>query len=379
MDDSEKSAFLQRIRTTKLLAEWRAQDPSTVFNLRGFSFYPMSWRDADLSGADLSGSRFVVGMIMNNRRYEPPEDMPVWLESIGGGHSNASSALTGADFTGSKLRGVYFDRADLRYASFSNAVLSEATFNRCRLNAADFGLAKVDGVTFLGCDLSGCVGLDEIKKPSPSPHERPVSIDVASLIATRDNLSPTFLHACGMPPTWIEYLPYLVGSLSPIQLNSCMLSHSAQDEPFCSYLDTALREKGVPVWFAPKDIKPGRRSRDQLHDAVRACDRLLLVLSKASMASNWVRNEIKWAVSKEATTKGRVLFPISLVPFEEIKTWECWDEDAGTNLAEKVRSYHVPNYGSALSDSMTFEKAVNEIVAELKGSGTPTLPSVRRT
>ena len=58
-------------------------------------------------------------------------------------------------------------------------------------------------------------------------------------------------------------------------------------------------------------------------------DKLLLILSDASMISNWVKTEIANAWAKESQQKRQMLFPISLVAFDCIKAWKLFDADTG--------------------------------------------------
>ena len=46
-----------------------------------------------------------------------------------------------------------------------------------------------------------------------------------------------------------------------------------------------LQNKGVRCWFASEDMKIGDRLRPRLDETIRVYDKLLLVLSKASVAS----------------------------------------------------------------------------------------------
>ena len=59
-----------------------------------------------------------------------------------------------------------------------------------------------------------------------------------------------------------------------------------------------LRNDGVPVWYAPEDIMPGEKIYDQVKKAIATFDRLLVVLSSASMNSEWVKTELANAVAR---------------------------------------------------------------------------------
>ena len=47
-----------------------------------------------------------------------------------------------------------------------------------------------------------------------------------------------------------------------------------------------------------------------------------------------------------------MLFPIALVPYDEIRAWECLDSDTGEDLAEKVREYHIPDFSKWKHEDM---------------------------
>ena len=103
----------------------------------------------------------------------------------------------------------------------------------------------------------------------------------------------------------------------------------------------------------------------QIDEAVRVYDKLLLVLSEDSMKSEWVRREVERAREKERQTGKEVLFPIGLVPFEQIRAWGCLDVDTGEDLAKKVREYHVPDFTN-WKDHDAFEAAFGKLMEDLK-------------
>ena len=59
-----------------------------------------------------------------------------------------------------------------------------------------------------------------------------------------------------------------------------------------------MRDMGLRVWFAPEDVQGGKKLHEQIDEAIRAYDKLLLVLSPESMNSEWVRTEIREAESR---------------------------------------------------------------------------------
>jgi hypothetical protein len=76
------------------------------------------------------------------------------------------------------------------------------------------------------------------------------------------------------------------------------------------YVD--LQSNNVRCWFAPEDLKIGDKMRTGIDEAIRVHDKLLLVLSKRSIESDWVEKEVETALEKERKQKRTVLFPIRL-------------------------------------------------------------------
>ena len=108
------------------------------------------------------------------------------------------------------------------------------------------------------------------------------------------------------------YLPSIMVVMQPIQFYSCFISYSSKDQPFAERLYADLQGKGVRCWYAPEDLKIGEKIRVGIDESIRIHDKLLLVLSKNSVASDWVEKEVETAMEKERQQKRVVLFPIRL-------------------------------------------------------------------
>lgn len=70
-------------------------------------------------------------------------------------------------------------------------------------------------------------------------------------------------------------------------------------------------------------MKIGDKIRPAIHDAIRLHDKLLLILSKDSVHSQWVKDEIEAAYEEEARRGKAVLFPLRLddAVFESSEAW----------------------------------------------------------
>lgn len=106
---------------------------------------------------------------------------------------------------------------------------------------------------------------------------------------------------------------------------------------------------------------------EQIDEAIRVYDRLLPVLSHDSMRSDWVVTEISKARKRELREKRRMLFPVRLIEFEELRDWECFDSDAGKDPAREIREYFIPDF-SKWKDHDTYSVTFNRLLHDLKAN-----------
>jgi len=139
-------------------------------------------------------------------------------------------------------------------------------------------------------------------------HWGPSTIGIDTIYRSQGKIPEAFLKEAGVPDSFIDYMRSLVGK--PIEYYSCFISYSSKDDAFARRLHADLQSNHVRCWFAPEDLKIGGRIRTGLDEAIRLHDKLLLILSKSSVASGWVEREVKEALAKERKEKRTVLFPI---------------------------------------------------------------------
>lgn len=251
--------------------------------------------------------------------------------------------------------------ADLQDANFAGARLDGVRLNGALLRGTDFSGAHFVSDDLDDVDLSDACGLDKVI------HEGPSRVGVASLFKL-SRIPTEFLIGCGVPDVLVRYLPDLVSAIEPIQFYSCFISYSSKDEEFCKRLHRRMRDERLRVWFAPEDIKGGEKIHDQISQAIRVHDKLILVLSDQSMQSQWVNTEIYHARQREVKEGARVLFPIRLVPFERLRAWTAFDGDVGRDMAREVREYYIPDF-SNWKDHDEFERAFAKLMSDLRRSG----------
>jgi hypothetical protein len=203
-----------------------------------------------------------------------------------------------ADFSFANLR-----EADLMGANLSGADFSFASFIETKLTGADVSKATLGGTIFGDTDLTAVRGLETCRHIGRS------TIDHWTL-AQSGPLPLAFLRGCGLPDTLIDYLPSLLNQ--PFAYYSCFISYASRDHAFAERLYADLQNKGVRCWFAPEDMKTGDRIRPRIDETIHVYDKLLLVLSKTSVASQWVEQEVETALAWEREQDTTILFPVRI-------------------------------------------------------------------
>jgi len=130
----------------------------------------------------------------------------------------------------------------------------------------------------------------------------------------------------------------------PQTFQSCFISHSHKDHEFAELLTLHLRDNNIRTWFAPDDLAAGKKIHEEIYAAISAFDKLIIILSEHSMASEWVRTEIRRARKREMKEGRRILFPVGLVPIDKIREWECFDSDSGKDLGIEICEYFIPTF-----------------------------------
>lgn len=141
-------------------------------------------------------------------------------------------------------------------------------------------------------------------------HQGPTHIGIDTIYRSRKKLPLTFLRGCGVLDEEIKYFRERLAT--SIKYFSCFISYSFKDQEFAERLYSDLQESGVRCWFAPEDLKIGDKLRPRIDESIRIHDKLLLVLSKTSVISQWVEQEVETALAKEREQRRTLLFPIRL-------------------------------------------------------------------
>ncbi len=299
--------------------------------------------------------------VWNKWRDENPEIFPdlsmLDLRNMDISFANLRHAdLTHADLEHANLRHADLSHSEISYAylinaDLNNATLSYVSFISADLKGATFNNAWLMKTTFSDIDLSEVVGLDAVKHVGAS------EVGISTIYESQGKIPEIFLRGCGVPESFIVQIPSLIAAMKPIQFYSCFISYSSKDQDFADRLYADLQNNGVRCWFAPEDLKIGDRIRDRIDESIRLRDKLLLILSEYSIASDWVEHEVESALEEERQRGRTILFPIRLddAVMESSKAWAA--------LIRRTR--HIGDFREWKNHD-SYQKAFDRLLRDLK-------------
>jgi hypothetical protein len=246
--------------------EWRREALPEKVNLSSATFSNADLSEVNLTHANLSR-----------------------VDLVGADLSDAD--LSFADLSDSDLSEANLSHSRMLFVNLSRTNLSKANLTSAFLCGSNLDAATLQYTVFADTDLRETSGLDSVD------HHGPSSIGIDTFFRSKGAIPDAFLRGAGVPDAFITYAKSLVGSV--IEFYSCFISYSTTDQEFADRLYTDLQAKGVRCWFAPHDVHGGRKLHEQIDDAIRVHQKLLLILSPHSIKSAWVESEIRRARKRE--------------------------------------------------------------------------------
>jgi|SRR5271165_1279567 len=360
-------AQILRLRGSKGWNEWREENPAVVPDLRGsdfsecrehasraYTFFHTNLRGAFLNNADLHESEFFE----TNLQDANLSNCEAWSAEF------ERVNLCGANLTAADLRSVHLANTDLRRANLRGAIVATATLENVRLEGADLQWTNFAGTVLKCCSfrdavLNGTVFGDarlvEAGGLDACVHRGPSVIDHQT-IRNSEGLPLAFLRGCGLPESYINYLPSLLAK--PLPLNSCFISYSHADKQFARHLYAQLQDRGVRCFLDDHDLKPGDRILDAVDRAIRVHDKLLLCCSEAALTSWWVKDEIRKAQERERNERRDIIIPLNLDDY----LLQRWVD----GLASDLKSRFAPDFSGWESNPGKFTKALDSVVGALR-------------
>lgn len=279
-----------------------------------------SFRDTQLSGVAFVGASF--------------------------GHVRENDRVLTSTFAGAAIRDTSFARGDLRRSDFSSARLTRCTLERADLRGARFCGAVLDEVDLSHADvrdvdLEGCslrdvrlhatkvsasdaemLGILEEAVPTlvyytPPKYSQPALAFESDDPALADLVERFYRQAARDAPTLAfeserELDSYARDQRVGARRPSVFLSHTHKDKGFVRKLGNDLRRHGVRVWIDEAEIRLGDSLIERIRDGIDAMDYLAVVLTPASVQSEWVKREVDVAMNHEVEGKRVVVLPIVL-------------------------------------------------------------------
>jgi len=300
----------------------------------------------DLSGIVLSETKTYLNEI--DKKYEKKD-----FQGIDFSNTDFSrSILRGINLNNANLENSLFYRADLRKANMQYVNLKNAKLNLTNLTLVDLTQAIFYKTLFWETiisrtNLSDAIGLEFSKHGGPS------IIDHRTFKKSK-KISSHFLKGIGLPDNLIQF--YKHKSTNKHSYQSCFISYSSNDEIFVNKLYNALQKNGIRCWFAPENLNVGDKYRETIENAITSYDKVIIVLSKDSILSGWVEDEIEATMEKEYLNKTVVTLPISI------------DEsylNSNISWVKKIkRTRHVQNFDNWLNQK-EFNNSVKKLLKGL--------------
>jgi hypothetical protein len=329
--------------------KWRKQNPNIRPDLSAADLFETELAGINLSKADLSACVLLLANLAGANLV----GTDLTLADLRASH------LVNANFENAVLLEANLRDAVLDSANLRNALIAYANFSNANLSGVNLSKASCQGTIFADVDLSAVKGLKSVK------HEDSSTIGINTLYKSKGKIPEEFLRGCGVPDQMIQYAISL--TVTAIEYYSCFISYSHKDEEFARRIYNDLQASGVRCWFAPQDIQAGKKIHHQIDEAIKVYEKMLLVLSLSSMDSDWVQNEIIIARKKEDELGRQMLFPISIVPYSDIKSWVI-DSKEGRDIACEIREYFIPDFSCWKYDHDSYTKAFRQLLINLKSS-----------
>ena len=77
--------------------------------------------------------------------------------------------------------------------------------------------------------------------------------------------------------------------------------YKSDEESYAKTVRKVLEDNGISCWMAPDSIPAGSNYMKQIPQAIDDCKVMIILISKKSQQSTWVKNEFSQAVTKHKT------------------------------------------------------------------------------
>jgi hypothetical protein len=335
-------------------------------DLRGIKLANVKLEGANLEGADLEGAELIEANLnfanLSTANLRGATLVGAYLIRANLSQADLTNAiLMTADLSTANLSRAILRNTDLSFLSLTDADLSDTdmfeadlcgtNLSRSDLSGAELCRAKAGQTIFGDLDLSSAKGLDSVR------HFAPSTLGIDTILRSRGDLHETFLVGVGVPNNLIQQMKLL--TQDPFGYFTCFISFSTKDSRFAEKLKLDLGREGVRCWFAPEDMHIGDRIRDTIEKTIKMYDKLLVILSRNSIGSDWVEKEVETAFEEERRRNASVLFPIR-IDQEVMNCNRAW-------AADIRRTRHIGEF-TEWEDVASYQDALGRLLRDLKGN-----------
>ena len=131
------------------------------------------------------------------------------------------------------------------------------------------------------------------------------------------------------------------------------VSHSSDNRELATELAAFLESRGVRVWIAPRDVRPGGDYSEELQQAIESCVAFVVLVTDMANKSPYVRAETEMAFSTH-----KPIFPVRISDIQPA---------SGLALFLKIRHW-TDAYGARKADSL------DRLTHELQALSSPAAP-----
>jgi len=93
-------------------------------------------------------------------------------------------------------------------------------------------------------------------------------------------------------------------------MSKTFISYSSKDRPVARRIANDLQSRGIHVWMDEFEILPGDSIVEKIADGIRTSEYLIVLISKNSVGSSWVRKEFELAFERNRDASERRLIPV---------------------------------------------------------------------
>jgi hypothetical protein len=170
------------------------------------------------------------------------------------------------------------------------------------------------------------------------------------------------------------------------------LTYSHADREIVRIFATALKRKGIEVWFDEAEATFGQSLTEVVSEGIESSKFLVLFMSKNSLASAWVQKEVNTFIARRLRGDSPVVFPVLLEDTEipgllrDIRYLDLRDRNMDRAISELISAINAQSEGAVehLDDTnynYALEKAIHALRSLLharESSKTSTRPGTRR-